>query len=41
MRAQINIDINDKIPDKKYENNKTDDKKSDERDQIRIIGKKK
>ena len=40
MRPQRNIEINDKIPDEKYHNNKTDDKKSDERDQIRTIGKK-
>ena len=40
MRPQRNIDINDKIPDQKYQNNKIDDKKSDERDQIWKIGKK-
>ena len=41
IRPQRNIDINDRIPDEKYQNNKTNDKKSDERDQIRTIGKKK
>ena len=40
MRPQRNIEINDKIPDEKYQNNKIDDKKSDERDQISTIGKK-
>ena len=37
MRPQRNIDINDKIPDEKYQKNKIDDKKSDERNQIREI----
>ena len=41
MRSQRNIDINDKITDEKYQNNKIDDKKSNERDQIWTIGKKK
>ena len=41
MRPQRNIQINDNIPDEKYQNNKTDDKKSDERDQIGTIDKKK
>ena len=41
MRPQKNIDINDKIPDEKYQNNKTDENKSDDRYQIRIINKKK
>ena len=40
MRPQRNIDINENIPDEKYQNNKSDDKKSDDRDQIRIINKK-
>ena len=39
MIPQINIDINDKIPDEKYYNNKIDDKISDERDQISTIHK--
>ena len=34
MRPQRNIEINEKVPDEKYQNNKIDDKKSDERDQI-------
>ena len=41
MRPQRNIDINDKILDEKEQNNKTDDKKSDDRDQIRTINEKK
>ena len=40
MRPQRNIEINDKIPNEKYQNNKTADKTSDERDQVRKIGKK-
>ena len=40
MRPQRNIDINDIIPNEKYQNNKTADKTSDERDQVRKIGKK-
>ena len=41
MRPQRNIEINEKITDEKYHNNKTEDKKSDERDQIMTLGKKK
>ena len=41
MRPQRNIEINDKITDEKYQNNEPDDKKSDDRDQIRKINKKK
>ena len=41
MRPQRNIEINDKIPDGKYQNNKPDDKKYDDRDQIRTFNKKK
>ena len=41
MRTQRNIEINGKIPDKKHHNNKMNNKKSDDRDQIRTIGKKK
>ena len=33
MRPQRNIDINDKLPDEKYQK-KIDDKKSDEKNQI-------
>ena len=40
MRPQRNIEINDKIADEKYQNNKTYDKKSDDRDQMRTINKK-
>ena len=39
MRSQRNIEINDKIPDEKYQNNNPDDKKSDDRDQIPKINK--
>ena len=35
------MEINDKIPNEKYQNNKTYDKKSDERDQIGKIGQEK
>ena len=41
MRPQRNIEINEKIPDEKYQNNKHDDKDSDDRDQIPTINKKK
>ena len=41
MKHQRNIDINDKILDEKYQNNKPDDKKSDDRDQIKTINKEK
>ena len=39
-RPQRNIEINDKIPDEKDHENKIDDQKYDERDQIWTIGKK-
>ena len=41
MRPQRNIEINDKIPDEKYQNNKPNDKKSDGRYHIKTINKKK
>ena len=41
MRPQKNIEINDKTPDEKYQNNKIDDKKYGKRYQISTIGKKK
>ena len=41
MRPQRNIEINDRIPDEKYQNNKINDKKYNERDQIGKIDKKK
>ena len=41
MRPQINIEINDKIPDESGQKNKPDYKNSDDRDQIRRINKKK
>ena len=41
MRPHRNIETNDKPPDEKYQNNKPYDKKSDDRDQIRTINKKK
>ena len=41
IRPQINIEINDKIPDESDQNNKPDDKKSDDRDHIKTINKKK
>ena len=41
MRPQKNIEINDKLPDEKYQNNKIDDKKYDERNQIVKIDEKK
>ena len=41
MRTQRNIDINEKNPDEKYQNNKPDNKKYDDRDQIRKINRKK
>ena len=40
MRPQRNIDINDKLPDEKYQK-KIDDKKSDEKNQISKIDKEK
>ena len=39
MRQHRNIEINDKIPDEKYQNNKINENKSDERDQISTIDK--
>ena len=41
MRPQRNIEINDRIPDEKYQNNKIDDKQYDERDQIGKIDERK
>ena len=37
MRPQRNIEINDKIPDKRYQENKIDDKESDKKNQISRI----
>ena len=37
MRPQRNIEINNKIPDERYQKNKIDDKETDERNQISKI----
>ena len=37
MRPQRNIEINDKLPDERYQKNNIDDKKSDETNQISKI----
>ena len=37
MKPQINIEINDKLPDERYQKNKIDDKQSDENNQVSKI----
>ena len=41
MRPQRNIEINDKLPDEKYQKKKIDDRKSDENNLIGKIDEKK
>ena len=41
MIPQKNIEINDKLPDEKYQNNKIDDKQSDEGEKTGKIDEKK